>query len=101
MPGVPNASRKRMESRTVVEVGKAGMALIASVGRVRPQHSPTIDIRSDSIFKRPRRFRWVSRGLVVRDARRCRALHHEGLPDLILRSLPKGPRKARPDDKLR
>src|ERR1700737_3077230 len=29
----------------------------------------------------------IQRGLMVRDARRCRAPHHEGLEDLILRSI--------------
>ncbi len=42
----------------------------------------------DSIFKQPRKsgMRGASNGLVVRDAPRCRAPHHEGLTDLILRS---------------
>ncbi len=38
-------------------------------------------------------------GLVVRDARRCRAPHHEGL-EPHPEEAPTGPRKARPDDKL-
>src|SRR5260370_38223406 len=30
---------------------------------------------------------WSNQSLMVRDARRCRAPHHEGLEDLILRSI--------------
>src|ERR1700730_15829332 len=37
---------------------------------------------------------------MVRDARRCRAPHHEG-SDLILRSITNGSRECAPDDRLR
>src|SRR6266851_9068043 len=45
-------------------------------------------------------------GLMVRDARPCRAPHHEGLTACRIgrphpEEAPTGPRKARPDDKLR
>src|ERR1700687_123179 len=41
------------------------------------------------------------RGLMVRDARRCRAPHHEGLGEPHPEEAPTGPREARPDDRLR
>jgi hypothetical protein len=40
-------------------------------------------------------------GLMVRDARHCRAPHHEGIEDLILRSFANGSRECAPDDRLR
>src|SRR5258707_1519930 len=43
----------------------------------------------------------ASNGLMVRDARRGRAPHHEGLEDLILRSIANGSRECAPDDRLR
>ncbi len=45
---------------------------------------------------------WRLRGLIVRDARRCRAPHHEGLTACRRRHCePPGRRKAPPDDRLR
>src|SRR3979411_2818746 len=43
----------------------------------------------------------VSNSLMFRDARRCRAPHHEDLDDLILRSIANGSRECAPDDRLR
>jgi hypothetical protein len=38
---------------------------------------------------------------MARDARRCRAPHHEGLEELILRSIANGLRECAPDDRFR